>query len=51
MVGFWFSVASTPSITPIIGSPNVSVSYIGESAMVSALTSLFDADFEFKYLQ
>ena len=39
------------SITPIIGTPNVSVSYIGESAMVSALTSLFDADFEFKYLQ
>ena len=39
------------SITPIIGTPNVSVSYVSEVAMISALTTLFDPDFEFKYLQ
>ena len=39
------------SITPIIGTPNVSVSYVSAVAMISAPTTLFDPDFEFKYLQ
>lgn len=38
------------SITPIIGTPNVSVSYVSEVAMISALATLFDPDFEFKQL-
>lgn len=39
------------SMSPIIGTPNVSVSYVSEIAIVSALTGLFDTDFEFQYLQ
>ena len=38
------------AMSPIIGTSNVSVSYVSEFAVVSALTSLFDPDFEFQYL-
>lgn len=38
------------AMTPIIGTPTVSVSYVSEFAVVSALTSLFNPDFEFRYL-
>lgn len=38
------------AMSPIIGTPNVSVSYVGELSVVSALTSLFDPDFVFQYL-
>ena len=38
------------AMTPIIGTPTVSVSYVSEFAVVSALTSLFNPDFEFHYL-
>lgn len=38
------------AMTPIIGTPTVSVSYVSEYAVVSALTSLFNPDFEFRYL-
>ena len=38
------------AMAPIIGTSNVSVSYVSEFAVVSALTSLFDPDFEFQYL-
>ena len=38
------------AMSPIIGTSNVSVSYVSEFAAVSALTSLFDPDFDFQYL-
>lgn len=38
------------AITPIIGTPNVSVSYVSEVATISALTTLFAPDFEFQHI-